>query len=188
MNMKQLKVILGIIYPILIILLCLSNCKGCKNSRETSGSTEDPIDTTRVVEEPVDTASVVEQAQHTGQSGNLKVTLLWNFQGDIDLHVTQPNGKTIYYKESKDLSTGGFLDVDNRDGGNGSAENIFWANPPKGKYRVSLVYYQASHKTNVGESGICSIVVFQEGKDPKTYQVEMNRIEESKDVVELNIE
>ena len=76
MNMKQLKVILGIIYPILIILLCLSNCKGCKNSRETSGSTEDPIDTTRVVEEPVDTASVVEQAQHTGQSGNLRVILI----------------------------------------------------------------------------------------------------------------
>lgn len=196
--MKQLKVILGIIYPILIILLCLSNCKGCKDDREASRSKEEPSDTTRVIEEPVDSAnvvmepvdsaSVVEQAQQTGQSGNLKVTLLWNFQGDIDLHVTQPNGKTIYYKESKDLSTGGFLDVDNRDGGDGSAENIFWANPPKGKYKVSIVYYQVSHKTNVGESGICSVVVFQEGKEPKTYQVEMNTIKETKNIVELNIE
>ena len=187
MNMKQLKVILGIIYPILIILLCLSNCKGCKNSRETSGSTEDLIDTTRVVEEPVDTTSVVEQAQHTGQSGNLKVTLLWNFQGDIDLHVTQPNGKTIYYKESKDLSTGGFLDVDNRDGGNGSAENIFWANPPKGEYNVKLVYYQESQATGNAESGICSVVVFQQGRSPQTYRVEMNRVKEEKNVVTVNI-
>lgn len=28
-----------------------------------------------------------------GQSGTLKVTLLWNFQGDIDLHVNNLMGK-----------------------------------------------------------------------------------------------
>lgn len=196
--MKQLKTILGVIYPILIVLLLLSNCRGCKHSDNSQRSIEEPVDTARIGGEPADTAriggepadsaSVVEQAQNTGQSGNLKITLLWNFQGDIDLHVTQPNGKTIYYKESKDASTGGFLDVDNRNGGNGSAENIFWENPPKGNYNVKLVYYKESQTTGIAESGTCSVVVFQQGKSPQTYQVEMNNVDETKNVVTINIQ
>lgn len=143
---------------------------------------------TSIVKVPIDSADAVERAKQIGQSGNLQVTLLWDFQGDIDLHVTQPNGNTINYKESKDVSTGGFLDVDNTNGGSGSVENIFWANPPKGKYKVSLVYYQASQKTNAGESGTCTVIVFQEGKRSQIYQVEMTKVKESKDVVELFIE
>ena len=176
--MKQLKTILVIIYPVLIVLLLLSNCRGCNDNNESQ----------RRIYEPIDTARVVEQAQHTGQSGNLKITLLWNFQGDIDLHVTQPNGNTIYYSESKDASTGGFLDVDNVNGGNGSAENVFWENPPQGEYQVKLVYYQESRSTGVAESGICSVVIFQQGKSPQTYQVEMNNIKETKNVTTLNIQ
>lgn len=175
--MKQLKIILGAIYPILIILLLLSNCRGRGRDGEAG----------QHIGEPADSASVVEQARSTGKSGNLKVTLLWNFQGDIDLHVTQPNGKTIYYNDSKDTATGGFLDVDNTKGGNGSAENIFWENPPKGEYNVTLVYYQESQATGNAESGICSVVVFQQGKSPQTYRVEMNRVKEEKNVVTVNI-
>lgn len=186
--MKQLKVILGIIYPILIILLLLSNCRGSKHNNNAQRSTEEPVDTPSIIGEPIDSASVVEQAQHTGQSGNLKITLLWNFHGDIDLHVTQPNGKTIYYKEVKDTSTGGFLDIDNRNGGNGSAENIFWENPPKGNYHVKLVYYKESQTTGIAESGTCSVVIFQQGKSPQTYQVEMNNVNETKNVVTVNIQ
>lgn len=178
--MKQLKIFLGIIYPILILMLLLSNCRGCKRN----GEPQDDI-----VEDPaVDTTSVVEQAQQTGQSGNLKITLLWNFQGDIDLHVTQPNRKTIYYKEPTDASTGGFLDVDNTHGGNGSAENIFWENPPKGDYRVKLVYYQESQATGIAESGICSVVVFQQGMPPQTYQVNLNRVGHVERVVTVKIQ
>ena len=186
--MKQLKVILGIIYPILIILLCLSNCKGCKNSRETSGSTEDLIDTTRVVEEPVDTADVVRTAEKVGNNGALKVTLLWNFEGDIDLHVKQPNNKEIYYDHKNDASTGGALDVDNQNGGNGSAENIYWARPPKGEYTIQLVYYQQSKSTGVVGSGICKVVVFQEGKAPQTYTTEMSEVKETKTIIKIKIQ
>lgn len=173
--MKQLKIILGIVYPILIILLLLLYSNRCSRWGDET-------------EDYVDPATLVEQAQQTGQSGNLKITLLWNFQGDIDLHVTQPNGKTIYYDDSKDTSTGGFLDIDNRNGGNGAAENIFWENPPKGEYHVNLVYYQGSQSTGLAESGTCSVVIFQQGKSPQTYQIEMNHVEEVKDVVTLNIQ
>ena len=183
--MSKLKIILGIIYPILIILLCLSNCRGCINSRNQQGGVKKPTDTSRVIN-PDDTTSIVEQAEHTGHSGNLKITLLWNFQGDIDLHVTQPNGKTIYFEQLKDTSTGGFLDVDNRNGGNGSAENVFWENPPKGEYMVKLVYYKESLSTGIAGSGTCSVVIFQQGKSPQTYQVEMNNVGEQKNIVKFN--
>lgn len=188
--MKQLKIILGVIYPILIILLLLSNCRGCRRDGEVGQRIGEPTDTARVDKEhneSADSASVVEQARSTGKSGNLKVTLLWNFQGDIDLHVTQPNGKTIYYNDSKDTATGGFLDVDNTKGGNSSAENIFWENPPRGEYNVKLVYYQESQATGNAESGICSVVVFQQGRSPQTYRVEMNRVKEEKNVVTVNV-
>lgn len=185
--MIQLKTILGLVYPLLITLLLLLNCRGY-NQNVSQRSVDGPVDSTKTARENIDSVSVVEQAQNTGQSGNLKITLLWNFQGDIDLHVTQPNGKTIYYKKSKDATTGGFLDVDNRNGGNGSAENIFWEIPPKGKYRVKLVYYKESQSTGIAESGTCSVVVFQQGKSPKTYNVDMNSVKETKNVVTINIQ
>ena len=184
--MKQLKTILGIIYPIIIMLLLLSNCRGCKHN-SSQGGAEELVDTSKVARNRTDTAGVTEKAKQIGHSGNLKITLLWNFQGDIDLHVTQPNGKTIYYQKSKDTSTGGFLDVDNRNGGDGSAENIYWENPPKGEYQVKLVYYSASQITNIAGYGICSVVVFQQGKSPQTYQVEMNHVNETKNIVTVNI-
>lgn len=73
----------------------------------------------------VDTAQAVREARNTGQTGNLKVTLLWDFYGDIDLHVMQPNGIVINFSNPQDAATGGALDVDNRQGGKGAAENIF---------------------------------------------------------------
>ena len=94
--MKVLKTILIIIYPILVILLLLPNLKSCNESRTNNLGDQ--------IEEPINTAEVVKHAEMIGQSGTLKVTLLWNFQGDIDLHVKQPNGKEIYYNEKEDVS------------------------------------------------------------------------------------
>ncbi len=182
--MKVLKTILGIIYLVLIILLLLSNCRGCEH--RDSAITE-PVDTLVTEPEPADTASLVERAKRTGRTGDLKVTLLWNFYADIDLHVKQPNGNVIFYKMLKDEETGGFLDADNKIGGNGSAENIFWENPPKGEYEVSLVYYQHSSNPSEPKAGICSVIVFQAGKEPQTYQVEMSMVGEEKKVVTINI-
>lgn len=132
--MKGLKIILGIIYPILIILLLLSNCnrhkagEGQENTKEDSRTVkEEQMDTAQV-----DTAQVVREARNTGQTGDLKVTLLWDFYGDIDLHVMQPNGIVINFSNPQDAATGGALDVDNRQGGKGAAEKFFLAQSPKG--------------------------------------------------------
>lgn len=189
--MKILKSILYSIYPILILLLLLSNLKGCNQSiPQTANERKDSTRTVGIPERestPVDSTNIVEQAERTGQSGNLKVTLMWNFYGDIDLHVKQPNGREIYYDKAKDDSTGGYLDIDNRNGGNRSAENIFWENPPKGVYDVSLTYYQESQYNRKAEAGLCSVVVFQAGKTPQTYQVKMSTVKETKQIVSIEI-
>ena len=165
--MKGLKIILGIIYPILIILLLLSNC-----NRHKAGEGQEN--------------TKVREARNTGQTGDLKVTLLWDFYGDIDLHVMQPTGFEIYYSHPQDAVTGGALDVDNREGGEGSAENIFWPNPPKGKYQVYLHFFQ-NRSQNIPSSGVCTVVVFLKGRDPQTYRVEMNQKGDLKKVVTINI-
>ena len=108
--------------------------------------------------------------------------------GDIDLHVKQPNGREIYYNDNRDANTGGYLDVDNMEGGNGSAENIYWENPPKGNYTVSLVYYQPSRSTNIVGSGECTVVVFQQGKSPKTYRAHMSTVNETKKIINILIQ
>ncbi len=195
--MKALKTILGAVYVILILLLLLTNrnCQGygSQNGGSGAGNGIEEIQPGQgtlpgAQPEPNDTTGMVRQARETGNSGNLKVTLLWSFQGDIDLHITQPNGVTICHSKAKDPDTGGFLDVDNLAGGENSAENIYWENPEKGKYKVKLVYYQASKKTKIAESGICTVVVFQEGKSPQTYEVPMNNVKDQKNVVNVIIE
>lgn len=174
--MGTLKNILIALYPILIILLLLANIKGCTN--------ENTAEITEPIAEPTD-SSLVRQAERTGNIGELKVTLLWNFQGDIDLHVIQPNGREIFFDNRRDQLTGGYLDVDNRDGGRGSAENVYWKRAKPGKYQVFIDYYGPSKTTDIAEKGVCSVVVFQSGKEPQTYNVEMTTVKEKKAITDI---
>lgn len=138
------------------------------------------VDTVAVSE----SEDLVDQANNVGGSGDLKVTLLWNFYSDIDLHVKQPNGREIYFRQPRDNRTGGFLDVDNTRGGRGSAENVFWASPQSGTYEVSLVYYSAP---NDHSGGNCTVVIQQRGQAPQTYNVVMDRVGHRKAVATITV-
>lgn len=70
----------------------------------------------------------------------------------------------------------------------GSAENIYWARPPKCEYTIQLVYYQQSKSMGVVGSGICKVVVFQEGKAPRTYTTEMSEVKETKTIIKIKIQ
>jgi hypothetical protein len=74
--------------------------------------------------------------------GNLQVTLNWNSNADLDLHVIEPGGEEIWYQNTFSTA-GGELDRDNQcsDFVLGQPENIFWDNPPTGTYQVNVVYY-----------------------------------------------
>lgn len=48
-------------------------------------------------------------------TGNLQVSLSWDIDNDIDLHLVQPNGEEIYYANDES-STSGLLDIDSNAG------------------------------------------------------------------------
>lgn len=77
--------------------------------------------------------------------GDVKVTLSFDRDADLDLHVVEPEGFEIFFGEP--LSpTGGELDLDSNascriDGQN--AENVFWPQgaAPRGTYEVYVTYF-----------------------------------------------
>ncbi len=71
----------------------------------------------------------------------LRVSLSWFNFDDLDLHMKEPGGGIIYFRNKRG-STGGALDVDMNAGGPRSreaVENIVWTtNPPDGAYGVMV--------------------------------------------------
>ncbi|MDF9794971.1 hypothetical protein OKW21_000234 [Catalinimonas alkaloidigena] len=94
-------------------------------------------------------ADNIELARQTMQygGGDVQITLSWDNTADIDLHVIEPNGERIYYNYPSS-STGGMLDVDDRDGF--GPENIFWPTQqsPQGLYQVEVVHFSGESPTN----------------------------------------
>ena len=75
-------------------------------------------------------------------TGDVQVGIVWNTPTDVDLHVTEPGGETLYFG-NKNSATGGQLDLDSNagcsiDGVN--AENIFWpaGQSPVGDYTARV--------------------------------------------------
>lgn len=158
---------------------------------------EEPVDTVPAVTPPPttpeDREDIIDRARRTGQQGRLKVTLEWTDRSiDLDLHVIEPNGFEIYYMELVDRSTGGELDIDwtpqkeecrNRP----CAENIYWANPPRGEYVVKVVYY-ADSDVHRGPSARCNVTIFKEGEAPQVFQnVRLNGPHDEKIITRINI-
>lgn len=163
--------------------MLLKYCNGCQNQVTSS---LDPIEHNEypAIVEPIDSLEKgsLERADTIGHVGKLKITLLWDFPGDIDLHVEQPNGFEINYNQGSDSQTGGCLDVDNKEGGVGSVENIYWENPPHGEYVVSLVYFA---RVDGVEGGTCTVVIMCETNGTprvESFQVDMRTANEKEKV------
>lgn len=171
--MKFLRIFLGAVYVVLILLLLLL-AKNCRHGHEPEEEPDD-VDTTAVEPEPADTSDI-ERAEDVGAHGKLKITLLWDFPGDIDLHVQEPNGFEIYFEQLHDQATGGMLDHDDQVGGRGAAENATWATPPSGDYRIGLVYYKPYPVDAAPTPGTCRVIVFNGDDEPETYEVQMNGV------------
>jgi Ca-activated chloride channel family protein len=88
-------------------------------------------------------------ARAGAQSGDIRVSLLWNNRNDLDIHVVTPRQEEIFYGHPQDVA-GGFLDVDMNVRGETSkpVENIFWARgkAPQGRYRVFVQNYDYHEK------------------------------------------
>lgn len=75
-------------------------------------------------------------------TGDVQITLRWESDADLDLHVVEPNGEEISFTDPGPTTTGGQLDVDSNVGcqNDGSVENVFWAegDMPLGEYTVRV--------------------------------------------------
>lgn len=96
-----------------------------------------------VARDPENQARLRDQGAEMGQ---LAFSLLWDSRADLDLAVSCPGNATVYFQQR--AICGGALDVDsNRDAPSARpdpVENIFFAAPGAGDYRVRVTYYGAN--------------------------------------------
>lgn len=105
------------------------------------------------------TDSIKEKVKTAGGrvDGELRVSLEWYNFDDLDLHVIEPGGHEIYFRD-KLSGTGGQLDVD-MNAGSGTTreavENIIWPHPTRmreGRYQVVVNQYAKRETVDVGFS------------------------------------
>jgi hypothetical protein len=83
-------------------------------------------------------------SRENAQAGQMQISLKWDNLNDLDLHLIEPDGNKIYYR-NKTSRGGGILDIDMNAGvykSNEPVENIYFPrNIPKGKYQIVVDFY-----------------------------------------------
>lgn len=75
-------------------------------------------------------------------TGEITVSMLWDTDDDLDLHMSTPDGSEIYYSNRE--AGGGYLDVDANVGGrtmDNPVENIYFESPQTGSYSIWIENY-----------------------------------------------
>lgn len=87
---------------------------------------------------------------------DLRCSLSWFNFDDLDLHLVEPGGNEIYYRQKNSVRTGGQLDVDMNAGSGttrSAVENIFYPDKAKmieGMYRLFVNQYSQRESVDVG--------------------------------------
>jgi hypothetical protein len=125
-------------YKLLIFpISCSIDVASCLYSAAISGL-EDYADYVEEMDEREDDIRVAESALYTGH-GDIQITLTWDNEADLDLHVLDPFEEEIYFK-NRSSESGGMLDYDDMNGY--GPENIYW---PKGKAPLGLYEVSVHH-------------------------------------------
>jgi hypothetical protein len=96
-------------------------------------------------------------------TGQVQVSISWDVDSDVDLHVVDPNQDEIYYEEPE-ASSGGELDLDSNaecDLDHKKNENITWQKAPAGKFVVRVDYWD-----NCGVTATNYVVTVQVNGQP----------------------
>lgn len=182
----RMKATLAGAFILLIVLLLLSKCSSCRHQPEPEPEPLVIVEEEVVEPEPEPEPEPPVDEENIGGYGDLKIVLTWEFPGDIDVHVTQPNGTVINYMNKIDRRTGGNLDVDDLQGGspgNPAAENVYWENPPQGRYSVMVKFY--SERSGGENGGPVKITVFNNGERTE-YPVTLRRVGQEVHVVDID--
>jgi hypothetical protein len=80
-------------------------------------------------------------------TGDVQVTLAWDSDSDVDLHVIDPSGDEVYWA-NRTVASGGELDLDSNAGcslDDVRNENITWpvGSAPQGTYTVRVDYWSS---------------------------------------------
>jgi len=94
--------------------------------------------------------------------GDVQITLTWDNEADLDLHVIDPSGEEIFWVHKYSASNGS-LDVDDIDGY--GPENIYWpqGEAPEGNYQVYVHHYPWTTKPTTSNYTVL-IYAFGESK------------------------
>ena len=84
-------------------------------------------------------------------TGDVQVSVTWDVESDVDLHVLDPAGEEIYYGNTS--ASGGSLDLDSNPActiDNKKNENITWptGGAPRGTYKVLVDYFASCQVTS----------------------------------------
>jgi hypothetical protein len=101
--------------------------------------------------------------------GDIQISVTWNVDNDIDLHVIDPNGFEIYYN-SNISDEGGELDLDSNPDCNIdhiNNENVVWPSgtAPAGSYSVLV----ANYMNCTGLAASYAVTVQKKGQPPETF-------------------
>jgi hypothetical protein len=120
------------------------------------------------------------------QVGDPQFTLIWQGRADLDLHVEEPGGAEISWKERKGPK-GGRLDVDMRTGP--GPENVYWeqGQGPPGVYRWYVNYYGPEPFQRFAGPISWRVRVKHAGQVTE-YQGTLRRVDERSRIYELKIE
>jgi hypothetical protein len=89
-------------------------------------------------------ASQAVQAVGVG-TGDVQVSVSWDVDSDVDLHVVDPSGDEVYY-QNPTVASGGSLDLDSNadcELDHKRNENVTWTTAPAGTYTVRVDLYKA---------------------------------------------
>lgn len=101
-------------------------------------------------------------------TGDLQVTLTWDVDSDVDLHVVSPGGEEVFYGQ-RQVASGGELDLDSNAGCRIDGvrnENITWpvGRAPRGVYTVRVDYWnscgvsETNYTVRINNGGAVQIV------------------------------
>lgn len=125
-----------------------------------------------------DEATVAVQSVGTG---DVQVSVSWNSNADVDLHVIDPSGEEIYY--GNDIGENGELDLDSNaacDLDNVRNENITFAAPaPRGTYQFYVDLWSACSTTSTN----WVVTVRRKGQATQTFTGSFGSTETSTDPV-----
>ncbi len=105
-------------------------------------------------------------AREGGSRGVLNVSLMWDNYNDLDLIVTPPDGRPIYFENKN--GGGGFLDIDMNAGNRrdrAPIENIKWeGSAPPGDYAVEVLLYEIAPESASQDLTPFTVTITKDGQ------------------------